>query len=29
MVQTNVISHSKKADYIYINDPNFQLLYGE
>jgi hypothetical protein len=28
-VQTNVISHSKKADYIYINDPDFQLMYGE
>lgn len=27
MVQTNVISHSKREDYIYINDPDFQLMY--
>lgn len=26
-VQTNVINHNKKADYIYINDPDFQLMY--
>ncbi|PNF22236.1 Protein SERAC1 [Cryptotermes secundus] len=26
-VKTDVIDHRKKADYIYINDPQFQLLY--
>jgi hypothetical protein len=28
-VKTDVIDHRKKADYIYINDPQFQLLYGK